>query len=325
MDITPHLTVGSLNLPRITEATTDISDMPEFRKITKQDMTEIMRYLKLEKGRSTDFSYGGILMWVDYYKYEFSIYRNTLFIKGVVETERGIPAFTLPLGELPLNESVKILKKYCRDKNMELLISAVPEDAYDDMLALSPISVEEIPEISDYIYDSESLAYLKGKKNGKKRNHVNQFINTYPEWKLVNLTKDNIAEAFGFMDKFDLEGDDNESAIAERRMTREVLKMIEEGDSVFIGAMLYAGDEVCGITIGDLKGDTLYVHIEKALREYPGSYEMINKEFAKYIVESYPQIKYINREDDTGDEGLRRAKESYHPIKLLKKYTVRFN
>lgn len=287
-------------------------------------MEEIMPYLEKETGRTTDFSYGGILMWVDYYKYEYAIYEDTLFVKGVVETNRKEVSFSLPVGSLPIEESIEVMRSYCRKENIPLTISAVPEEGCKALLAHSPECVEEMPEIADYLYEAESLAYLKGKKNGKKRNHVNQFLASYPEWRIEPITRDNIEEALLFMDKFELEGDPGASAEAERKMTREILQTAAFHSTPMLTGMLKAGEEVCAITVGDIKGDTLYIHIEKALREYPGSYEMINKEFARQIVESHPEIKYINREDDTGDEGLRKAKESYHPVALLKKYTLRF-
>ncbi|MDE5773426.1 MAG: phosphatidylglycerol lysyltransferase domain-containing protein [Muribaculaceae bacterium] len=126
------------------------------------------------------------------------------------------------------------------------------------------------------------------------------------------------------MDSIDREGDNTPMAVIERRLNREVLTQIMNGTTQYIGAILYGGDEMLGFTIGDIKGDTLYVHIEKALREAPGAFEMINKSFAAQVCESHPEIEYINREDDAGDMGLRLAKQSYHPVDILSKYNVIF-
>lgn len=81
-----------------------------FKPVTPETMKEIWPYLQKEKGRTTDFSYAGVLMWVDYFNYEYVIYKDTLFIKGVVESDRSTPAFSLPIGDLPLKESVGLLK-----------------------------------------------------------------------------------------------------------------------------------------------------------------------------------------------------------------------
>lgn len=295
-----------------------------FKKIRHDDMSLIWSYLNNEKGRTTDFSYGGVLMWVDFFNYEYAIYKDTLFIKGLVENDRNKPAFSLPVGSLPLEESVNVLKNYCNINKIELEFSAVPEYALDDFKKLNPRYVEELADWSDYLYNAEPLSTLKGKKMSKKRNHVNQFCNRYDNWRFEKLSIENANDAENFMDIFDREGDQTEMAAAERQLSRDLIKRIKEGDNNLKGGILYVGNEVAAYTIGDIKNDTLFVHVEKATRKFNGSYEMINYLFAKVMVEDNPQILYINREDDAGDMGLRLAKESYHPCDHLKKYNILF-
>ena len=158
----------------------------------------------------------------------------------------------------------------------------------------------------------------------KKRNHVNKFVSLYPDWRLEPLTPANAPEAMAFMDRFDAEGDSTDMAVAERKLSRAMIAEMSNGDSVLKGAILYAEGKVCAYTIGDIKGDTLFIHVEKATRKTEGSYEMVNAMFARHIVENYPEIRFINREDDAGDMGLRMAKESYHPHSILKKYNILF-
>lgn len=295
-----------------------------FKKITHEDMPLIWSFIKNEPGRTTDFSYGGILMWIEYFNYEFCVYKDTLFIKGVVENERDKPAFSLPIGSLPLEESVALIKDYCNANNIEPEFSAVPEYALETINKLEPRFVEELTDWADYLYSAEPLATLRGKKMSKKRNHVNRFTADYPEYVFEDLTKENAYEALKFMDIFDLEGDSSEMAAAERELSRNLINRIIEGDKYLKGGILKVGGEVVAYTIGDIKGDTLFIHVEKATRKYNGSYEMINWLFAKKNCENNPEIIYINREDDAGDIGLRMAKESYHPLELLKKYNVLF-
>lgn len=296
----------------------------DFKKITIEDMPLIWNYLQKENGRTTDFSYGGVLMWVDFFNYEFAIENETLFIKGVVENDISKPAFSVPIGNLPFSESIKILKKYCDDNKLTLEFSAVPESSLSEMNQCGPLSVEELTDWGDYLYDIEKLATVAGKKMEKKRNHVHQFIAHYPDWRYQPLTPDNADDAMNFMDIFDKEGDSTEMAVKERELTRFLISCIKNGDPVLKGAILYVGDEVAAFTIGDIKHDTLFVHVEKATRHFLGSYEMINHLFAKEMFEQNPQLKFVNREDDAGDPGLRLAKESYHPIEILKKFNVIF-
>ena len=296
----------------------------EFKKITPENMPEVWHYLQQEKGRTTDFSYAGVLMWVDFFNYEYAVYDDTLFIKGVVENDLSLPAFSLPVGKLSLAESVEILKEYCAANNMRLEFSAVPEYALEDMKALNPVNVEELKDWGDYLYTAEALSTLAGKKMCKKRNHVHQFEAAYTDWAALPLTAGNAKDAMKFMDVFDLEGDSTDMAAAERQLSRYLISRIADGDTTLEGLILYVDGEVCAYTIGDVKGDTLFVHVEKATRNVTGSYEMINYLFAQSMTRKHPEIEYINREDDSGDIGLRMAKESYHPVEILKKYNITF-
>lgn len=303
---------------------TNFARQLHFKPVTVDDMDTVFQYLKADEGRTTDFSYGGILMWVSLYDYQFAIVNDTLFIRGHVENDFSQYAFSLPLGKMDLSLSVAVLRKYCELNNLRLIFSAVPQYAVEDFRALNPEKIEMIGDMSDYLYSAEKLSTLSGKKYNKKRNHVNQFLAAYPDWKLIPLTPENAAECLAFMDSVDREGDDTPMAVIERRLNREVLTQIQEGATQYIGAILYGDDRMLGFTVGDIKGDTLYVHIEKALREAPGAFEMINKSFAQSVCERYPDIAYINREDDAGDPGLRLAKQSYHPVDILRKYNVIF-
>lgn len=200
----------------------------------------------------------------------------------------------------------------------------MPEYALEEMRNLNPIRVEPLTDWGDYLYDAEPLATVAGKKMSKKRNHVHQFLKAYPDWKAVEMTPENAHEAMEFMDIFDLEGDSTNMARTERELSRRMISLIAEGDKNLQGMILYADGKVGAYTIGDVKGDTLFVHVEKATRGVNSSYEMINYVFAKAMTEKFPEIKYINREDDAGDLGLRMAKESYHPVEILKKYNIVF-
>lgn len=302
-----------------------LAERLNFKKITPSDMPAIWEILKNESGRTTDFSYGGLLMWVDYFHYEYAILQDTLFIKGRVESDISKVAFSMPIGKMSLQKSVAILKEYAKLNDIPLIFSAVPEYAVEEFEQLSPVQTEELTDWADYLYSAEMLSTLKGKKMSKKRNHVNQFLAAYPDYTYEPLNADNTADALAFMDMVDAEGDMTDMAIIERKLNREMLQYIKNGHTNLEGGMLRdSNGNVLAFTIGDIKGDTLFVHIEKSLRGVPGGFEMINKTFAQHMCELNPEIQYINREDDSGDEGLRYAKQSYHPLELLKKYNITF-
>lgn len=299
-----------------------IEECLDFKPVTHADMDKIYPFLLMDKGRTTDYSYAGLLMWVDYFKYSYAIVNDTLFIKGTVENDTDTPAFSLPIGKMPLSESLTLIKQYCAEHNIKPELSAVPEYAVKEFIDLGYTDVQPLDDWGDYLYEATPLATLSGKKMGKKRNHVNKFDSLYPNARIEPLTKENVDKAIEFMDVVDSEGDATPMAIEERRMTRQLLDYVKEGDIILEGAVLSVDGEVAAFTIGDMKHDTLFVHVEKASRKFDGSYEKINKEFANMMCQKYPEIRYINREDDSGDEGLRRAKQSYHPVDILKKYNI---
>ena len=295
-----------------------------FKKITSQNIEEVWRFCRMEPGRTCDFSYGGILMWADIFDYEYAIFDETLFIKGKSEDDMEAPAFSLPVGKMALSESLKLLNEWCKSQDLSLVLSAVPEYALEEILSLEPSSVSELEGWGDYLYEINSLATLSGKKMAKKRNHVNQFLHNYGNDCYERITKDNLADVEEFMSRLESTPAPSASAAIERSLAMEVLKGWERNEGNFLGGLLRINGRVEAFTIGDIKGDTLFIHIEKGNREIAGSYEMINKAFAEDMLNEFPHLKFINREDDSGDEGLRQAKMSYHPIELLKKFSVKF-
>lgn len=176
----------------------------------------------------------------------------------------------------------------------------------------------------DYIYEIDRLADLGGKKLQQKRNHVNRFLRENPEWHTEEITLDKLKECKNFTDAWyerrKLEDPQTDIKMEQIAMDRlyahfEALKME--------GIMLYAGEKLVAVTLGNgLNPDTWDVNFEKADPTVEGAYAVVNREYARYIRERHPEIRYLNREDDMGLPGLRKAKESYEPDILLEKYTA---
>jgi len=164
------------------------------------------------------------------------------------------------------------------------------------------------PEYSDYIYDAEALRTLAGNAYHKKRNHANKFASRY-DAKYVPLTQENARElCLPLLEKW--YGEKGGEAFDERTAVSE---LIENFDALELrGAALTVEGSVVAFTIGELIGeDTAHIIIEKADTSYDGSYAAINRAF---LVNEFPDAKYVNREEDLGIPGLRKAKMSYRPI-----------
>ncbi|MCM1051955.1 MAG: phosphatidylglycerol lysyltransferase domain-containing protein [Paenibacillus sp.] len=293
-----------------------------FRPLTLDAVSTIRPYLEYAKSRTCDFTIGGLLMWADYFSYSYAIHNDTLYIKGVTEDDVSRPAFSLPVGKAPLSESVALLKEYCRANDcMPLVFSAVPEMYVEPLERLGVKEVTPLEDWGDYLYEAEALATLSGKKLGKKRNHVNRFMADNPDYRLEPLTAGMIPGVMEFYRNTHLPLSKPALADVERE---QVIHVLENMDCYpFEGAVLSTpANGIVAFALGEVIGDTLYVHIEKMNHEVAGAGETINKLFAEYMRGHHPEVRYINREEDVGDPGLRHAKESYHPAYILAKYNV---
>lgn len=201
--------------------------------------------------------------------------------------------------------------------------SAVPEDRLEDLTALGAESVEELSDWADYIYRATDLATLAGKRFNKKRNHVNRFIADNPGWRLDPLDDTTLPDTIRFFDSLDIESEKSDPAMAEFEREQCMTVLRNFANYPFEGAVLRDGNgDIVAFTAGETVGDTLILHIEKMRHDISGAGEAINKLFAERMLSAHPEIVYINREDDSGDPGLRYAKESYHPEFKLRKYNV---
>ena len=175
---------------------------------------------------------------------------------------------------------------------------------------------------ADYVYESEKLATLSGKKLHSKRNHVNKFKIVYADrWSYEPISEDNLEECVQTGLKWRNENgcEEDEEKNAELCVTLNSLRLFKELD--LVGGALRVDGKIIAFTIGEpLSEDTFVVHIEKALGEIEGAYTMINQQFVQHACMDY---KYVNREEDTGSEGLRKAKRSYRPAFMVEKGWVR--
>ncbi len=177
----------------------------------------------------------------------------------------------------------------------------------------------------DYVYAIDDLADLKGRKFQKKRNHINKFQTQFPDWRIEPITPVNLPAVrelagawYAQRLQADPEGDYHLELIALNRALTDPQKLGMEG------LVLYVGDQMAAFTLGSrLAEDTFDVHFEKALEVFDGAYPTINQAFAQYLRRKHPSLRYLNREDDMGIPGLRKAKLSYNPVFLVEKHWAR--
>lgn len=160
---------------------------------------------------------------------------------------------------------------------------------------------------------------LIGRKYATPRNHINKFKKLYSDWTFSKITENDIPELIEFTKNFTFNAQKDESANLELKMCIEVLNNYDAYGMV--GGVLRVNSKVIAYSIGEIIGDTLFCHVEKADISYGGAYQMLTNQFLRMYADN-DCIKYVNREEDCGDEGLRKSKLSYNPVELIEKNTV---
>ena len=176
---------------------------------------------------------------------------------------------------------------------------------------------------ADYLYSADKLISLAGKKLHGKRNHINRFTAEH-DWSFRDLTPELFPDCLALLARW-AEDADNAAGTVDGEHAA-IARAFEYYDALgLLGGALFAEGELVGFTVGEkISADTFDVHFEKARADLNGAYPTVNREFVKLVRERYPEIAYINREDDMGLENLRKSKESYDPDILLRKFTVRW-
>ncbi|MFV0364157.1 MAG: DUF2156 domain-containing protein [Suipraeoptans sp.] len=296
--------------------------MIDFKKATLDDENLIAGYFKKYPSRSCERTFSNIYLWSREYPVTFAVVENTLVFKREID---GKVAFTYPAGE---HEDVKAavctLHGFCEEKGVPIVFYMVTPPQFEEIESLYPgkFEVEYLRDIADYVYEREKLATLAGKKLHGKRNHINRFLSTYEgRWSYERLSEDNVEDCFQMAIKWGeaYDGYKDREKNAELTVAINSLRLFKE--LRYIGGVLRVDGEVVAFTSGEeVTEDTIVVHIEKAMADIEGAYPMINQQFVKNECEKYT---YVNREDDAGVEGLRKAKLSYRPAFLVEKGEVR--
>ena len=292
--------------------------MLTFEPITADNILKTAEYFKYKISRTSDYTIGAMYMWRDFYNTSFTIYDDMILYKVKFLNRTS---FTFPVGGGSLPKAMDALKDYCQRNELHLWFCTVPEEAVPILVNQYRGTLPGMPsrDWADYLYNAVDLAEMAGRRYSGQRNHMNKFKKLYPNYKYHNITPQNTSKIIEFLVDYE-KNHGKDASLAQEELSR-TLELIPLLDKFRLpGGFIEVDGTIVAMSIGEVVNDTLYCHIEKAIRDYPGSYQMIVKEFASDMMKY--GIKYINREEDVGDLGLRTSKLSYHPIQLLDKNCV---
>lgn len=288
----------------------------QFTRLTKDNVNLIKEYFERSEISFCDISLGAKYMWRDEYVIDFCVFEDTLIMKEKGPDYQGV--FYYPMGA-NVSGALLEIEKYCKENALTLEFCCIDDAKVQEFKArYNQIHVYDDQDWNDYIYTAEQFKTYAGKKLSGQRNHVNKFKKSYPEYKFKLMTENDAPRVNEFLDEFSLNPFMTDALKEEVEMTRDYLAQIDALGQ--LGGYLEIDGKIVAISIGEIVGDTLIVHVEKGLTVFSGVYPTMAQEFAKAFASD--KVKYINREEDCGDLGLRRSKTQYHPIEIKRKNAV---
>ena len=291
-----------------------------FKLIDIESKNVIEKYINLVDYEACEYCFTTLYMWKDLYNIKY--YQEEKFI--IISGEYGGEFFFIqPLASKDnIKYAMKFILNFFKENNKKLILKAITKDFIDYIENEYPNKFNYIEDRDnfDYIYEGESLRTLTGKKNQKKRNHLNYFLKEYDNTEYKVLNESNFNECIELLDSWMDNKEIGNELETEKKAIEKIFKNYKHlKDKIKVGG-IYIDNKLQAFSIGEmLTDDMALIHIEKANQDIRGLYQYINQQF---IVNEFNEAKLINREEDLGIEGLRKAKLSYHPIKFTEKYTI---
>ncbi len=296
---------------------TETKTMLPFRRFSLADRDVYEPFMTDAGERGCEFSFANLYLWG---RQHFTEYGDHIVLFSQFDRKSVYP---YPVGEGDKKAVLDAIIDDAHARGIPCRITGLTQNAKETLESLYPGQFRYHCDRNsfDYVYDIHDLADLKGKKYHGKRNHLNRFREAYPDFTVEPLNESNMEAARTMVADWyrarlleNPDGDYHMEQAAMEKAFRDYGKLGMEG------MLLRNGEDVLGVTLGSfLSEDTVDVHFEKARADIQGAYAAINCEFARYLRDKYPAVRYLNREDDMGLEGLRKAKLSYYPHHMVEK------
>lgn len=300
--------------------------MIAFRDPEIGDRQWVEERFRASGNQGCEYSFSTLFLWSGAYQQQVASMDGF-----VLERLRGKlgAGYLFPAGSGPLEPVLSALEKDAAERGEPCRFFCVTPEQAERLEQLRPgqYAFQSDRDGWDYLYALDRLAGLGGKKLHGKRNHIRRFEESHPDWQVEQITMDNLAECA----EMDLEWNRRYRSLDAAGEEAEARTRLDERHAMsrafahyealgMDGLLLRTGGKVVAFTMGSpISADTFDVHFEKAYGEIQGAYPMINREFARWLQANRPGVRWLNREDDMGLEGLRKSKESYYPDRMVEK------
>ena len=295
--------------------------MLEFRSPEVSDKQWIYELASISNLPCADSSFGNIYCWSHSTAPKIARLGNRLVMRLCIG---GKCMYAYPVGSGDIRPAIELMAEDARSIGSPFIMRSITRPLLSQIHTFfrSEPVISTNPDSSDYVYLASDLANLSGKKFHAKKNHVNRFMAEH-QWSFEPITPENIHSCHNFASHWFIEAESERGVdyLSEIRAMRNAFDIYFEAG--YDGGIVLADGQIVAFTMGELiSPDTFVTHFEKARASVNGGYSIINQQFAKYLLEKYPGLTYINREEDMGIENLRKAKQSYRPVFMVDKYTA---
>lgn len=292
--------------------------MIDFKTITAKDRPLYDEYFQKSARRGCEFSFLNVFLWGEQ---KYAVLNGCLVLLSKFSDTYY---YSYPFGDGDVVKTIKDIIEDSKERSVTFRMNGITPDEKDFLRKEFPdtFSFSTTEDSYDYVYDIENLSTLAGKKYHGKRNHINKFYENYPDAVTETIDENNISEVRKMADLWFAAREERVPPHTFDMEKAALSKLFENFSDVKAeGMILKNGEKLLAFCVGSpFYEDTFDVHFEKAAEDTDGAYPVINREFARYIKEKYPKIRFLDREEDMGLEGLRRAKQSYRPLFLVEKW-----
>ncbi len=292
---------------------------PQFKSLELEDREVIQTLLAAYQPQTSEWTFTNLFMWRHHYGLSWSMHEGVLMV--VSQSVGNDPFGFAPIGPSPRQDATRLLLEWLSDVDgVAGTIERADQRLVNELAGWPDFVIEATRDQFDYVYRCEDLIQLGGRKYHAKRNHLNKLMRSYP-FDYEPLTRNHIDACLQLADNW-----------CQWRRCEEDLNLTGEWDAIRDGLKYYEALDLQGgvillnrkveaFSLGELLNkQTAVVHIEKANPQIPGMYALINQQFCE---QCWGRVGYVNREQDLGEPGLRKAKLSYYPDHMVEKYRVR--
>ena len=295
--------------------------MLKFEHTKIEDILRFQPWFKAAKLHIADYSVGFQFMWHKALAPDFAFFGDCLILR---EFYAGKYYFYYPISlseeDGAVDAAISEIERFCRDGDERLHFTNVPKSKLPALLLrYAAANFSDNRRWRDYLYLAEDFRLYPGKKHAGQRNHVNKFKKLYPDWTFRPYTAEDEGRVIAFLKEYEGVQRSKEDRLADEEIAEVYAILPHLGAFGMPAGILEAEGKIVAFSAGEICGDMLIIHIEKALRGYEGAYPMIAQQFALAFSDG---VKFINRMDDAGDIGLRKSKLQYLPCELVDKYNV---